>query len=177
MLEPFQNSKDLPKESRGAVTRIRGSVVDVEFPSERLPPINDALIVDPDGDARLVVEVQEHLDQRTIRGVAMENTAGLRRGTVVCQTGGQRNVEHYVAVRGGVLRVRDGKVVEIATREAVVSDDLGHLRSQVLSAMIKNVEAEQSARSGALRLEHAAIRRIYRYLRPTDQPIKGKPQE
>lgn len=89
----------------------------------------------------------------------------------------QRNVEHYVAVRGGVLRVRDGKVVEIATREAVVSDDLGHLRSQVLSAMIKNVEAEQSARSGALRLEHAAIRQIYRYLRPTDQPVKAKPQE
>ncbi len=89
----------------------------------------------------------------------------------------QRNVEHYVAVRGGVLRVRDGKVVEIATREAVVSDDLGHLRSQVLAAMIKNVEAEQSARSGALRLEHAAIRQIYRYLRPADQPVKAKPQE
>jgi F-type H+-transporting ATPase subunit epsilon len=89
----------------------------------------------------------------------------------------QRNVEHYVAVRGGVLRVRDGKVVEIATREAVVSEDLEHMRSQVLSAMIKNVEAEQSARSGALRLEHAAIRQIYRYLRPTDQPVKAKPQE
>lgn len=89
----------------------------------------------------------------------------------------QRNVERYVAVRGGVLRVRDGKVVEIATREAVVSDDLGHLRGQVLSGMIKNVEAEQSARSGALRLEHAAIRQIYRYLRPGDRPIKAKPQK
>ena len=89
----------------------------------------------------------------------------------------QENVEHFVAVRGGVLRVRGGKVVEIATREAVVNDDLGHLRSQVLSAMIKNVEAEQSARSGALRLEHAAIRQIYRYLRPADQPVKAKPQE
>jgi F-type H+-transporting ATPase subunit epsilon len=88
-----------------------------------------------------------------------------------------QNAEHYVAVRGGVLRVREGKVVEIATREAVVNDDLGHLVSQVLSAMIKNVEAEQSARSGALRLEHAAIRQIYRYLRPSDRPIKTKPQE
>jgi F-type H+-transporting ATPase subunit epsilon len=88
-----------------------------------------------------------------------------------------RNVEHYVAVRGGVLRVREGKLVEIATREAVVGDDLGRLRSQVLSAMMKNVEAEQSARSGALRLEHAAIRQIYRYLRPADRPIKTKPQE
>ena len=89
----------------------------------------------------------------------------------------ERNAEHYVAVRGGVLRVRDGKVVEIATREAVVSNDLGHLRSQVLSAMTKSVEAEQSARSGVLRLEHAAIRQIYRYLRPTDPPLKATPQE
>jgi len=89
----------------------------------------------------------------------------------------ERNLEHYVAVRGGVLRVRDGKVVEIATREAVVSDDLAHLRGQVLSAMVKNLEAEQSAKSGALRLEHAAIRQIYRYLRPADRPIKATPQE
>jgi F-type H+-transporting ATPase subunit epsilon len=87
------------------------------------------------------------------------------------------NIEHYVAVRGGVLRVREGKLVEIATREAVVGDDLGRLRGQVLAAMMKNVEAEQSARSGALRLEHAAIRQIYRYLRPAEQPIKTKPQE
>jgi len=89
----------------------------------------------------------------------------------------ERNIERYVAVRGGVLRVRDGKVVEIATREAAVNDDLEHLRSQVLSSMIKNVEAEQAARSGALRLEHAAIRQIYRYLRPSDRPEKMKPQE
>ncbi len=85
--------------------------------------------------------------------------------------------EHYVAVRGGVLRVREGKVVEIATREAVVGDDLGHLRSEVLTAMTKNVEAERSARSGALSLEHAAIRQIYRYLRPTDRPLKAEPQK
>lgn len=88
-----------------------------------------------------------------------------------------RNVEHYVAVRGGVLRVRGGNLVEIATREAVKGDDLGRLRGQVLSDMAKNVEAEQLARSGALRLEHAAIRQIYRYLRPSDQPIRAKPQE
>lgn len=89
----------------------------------------------------------------------------------------ERNVERYVAVRGGVLRVRDGKVVEIATREAVASDDLDVLRKQVLSTMTKAVEAEQSARSGALRLEHAAIRQIYRYLRPTDRPIKARPRD
>ena len=81
--------------------------------------------------------------------------------------------EHYVAVRGGVFRVREGKVVEIATREAVVNDDLAHLRSEVLAAMAQNVEVERSARSGALTLEHAAIRQIDRYLRPTDRPFKA----
>jgi F-type H+-transporting ATPase subunit epsilon len=89
----------------------------------------------------------------------------------------QRHGEHYVAVRGGVLRVRDGNLVEIATREAVLSDDLGHLRSQVLSQMTRGVEAERSARSGALRLEHAAIRQVYRYLRPRDQPTMTTTQD
>jgi F-type H+-transporting ATPase subunit epsilon len=82
--------------------------------------------------------------------------------------------EHYVAVRSGVLRVREGEIVEVATREAVVNDDLGHLRSEVLTRMAQNVETERSARAGALSLEHAAIRQIYRYLRPTDSPLKTK---
>jgi F-type H+/Na+-transporting ATPase subunit beta len=92
MPEPLQNSSAAPKESPGVVTRIRGSVVHVDFPSEKLPPINDALIVESQGDARLVVEVQEHLDRRTVRGVAMENTAGLSRGAAVWPTGGPLQV-------------------------------------------------------------------------------------
>ncbi|HVN63397.1 MAG TPA: F0F1 ATP synthase subunit epsilon [Candidatus Binataceae bacterium] len=89
----------------------------------------------------------------------------------------RRNTERYVAVRGGVLRVRGGKAVEIATREAVVGDDLARLRGEVLAAMTQDVVAEQAARAGTLRLEHAAIRQIQRYLRPADRPIKTKPQE
>jgi F-type H+-transporting ATPase subunit epsilon len=82
----------------------------------------------------------------------------------------------YVAVRGGILRVRDGKLLEIATREAVVGNDLARLREEVLSAMRSNLEAEQSARAGAFKLENALVRQIYRYLRPTDQPARTKPQ-
>jgi len=78
-------------------------------------------------------------------------------------------------VRRGVLRVRDGKLVEIATREAVMSDDLMHLRNDILARMAHNVEVERSARSGVLGLEQAAIRQIYRYLRPTDRPLKAEP--
>ncbi len=83
--------------------------------------------------------------------------------------------ERYLAVRGGVLRVREGKVVEIATREAVIDEDLGHLRSEILAAMAQGIEADREARSGALNLEQAAIRQIYRYLRPSDRPLKVRP--
>ena len=65
--------------------------------------------------------------------------------------------------------------MEIATREAVVDDDLGHLRGEVLATMTQGIEDERSARSGVLSLEQAAIRQIYRYLRPTDQPLKARP--
>jgi F-type H+-transporting ATPase subunit epsilon len=79
--------------------------------------------------------------------------------------------EHYVAVRGGVLRVSSGNLVEVATREAVTGTDLTHLRAEVLAQMARNFEAEQIARLGALKLERAAIRRLSRYLRPTAQPF------
>lgn len=74
--------------------------------------------------------------------------------------------ERYVAVRGGVLRVSGGSLIEVATREAVAGDDLGRLRADVLAQLARNLENERSARRGALTLERAAIRQLYRYLRP-----------
>jgi F-type H+-transporting ATPase subunit beta len=71
---------------RGSVTRVRGSVVDVEFGPDALPALNEALVVDWNGGHPLVVEVEEHLDPRVVRAVAMENTDGLRRGTPVSRT-------------------------------------------------------------------------------------------
>jgi F-type H+-transporting ATPase subunit epsilon len=78
-------------------------------------------------------------------------------------------MEHYAAVRGGVLRVRDGSVVEIATREAVLGEDLGQLRDVVLAEMSRKAETERAARLGALGLQQAAIQQIYRYLRPAER--------
>src|ERR1700739_146203 len=75
--------------SSATVVRVRGSVIDVEFPAGMLlPPINEALIVKWDGAWPLLVEVQEHLDIHNVRAVAMQSTAGLRRGTAVNRTGG-----------------------------------------------------------------------------------------
>ncbi len=85
--------------------------------------------------------------------------------------------ESFVAVRGGVLRVRKGELIEIATPEAVPGLDLEQLRHEVLSEIAKAQQAERSARSGALSLEQAAIRQLYRYLRPSDRPIPRGPAE
>ena len=78
--------------------------------------------------------------------------------------------EHLAALRGGVLHVHEGQSVDIATREIAVGNDLKELREVVIARMIQNAETEQAARLGALGLQHAAIQRIYRYLRPNEPP-------
>lgn len=82
--------------------------------------------------------------------------------------------EHCAALRGGVLRVRGGDVVEIATREAIVCDRLGHLREHVLMEMTRSAEAGKAARRGALSLEQSVIRHLYGYLRPAEHAPRNR---
>jgi F-type H+-transporting ATPase subunit epsilon len=72
----------------------------------------------------------------------------------------------HCAVRGGVLSVSGGERVAIATREAVLSEDLGQLERDVLARFRRADEDEAAARVGSERLHLAAIRRIFGYLRP-----------
>lgn len=74
--------------------------------------------------------------------------------------------EHHVALRGGMLEVRDGTTIAIATREAVPGDDLGRLEGEVLTRFRRQQADEQEARTDAQRLYLAAIRRIRQMLRP-----------
>jgi F-type H+-transporting ATPase subunit epsilon len=74
--------------------------------------------------------------------------------------------EHHVAVRGGVLEVRGGHSVVVATPEAVAGDDLHVLESEVLARYREQLDAERAARVDAERLRIAAIRRIIALLRP-----------
>lgn len=77
--------------------------------------------------------------------------------------------EHHIAVRGGMLSVRGGETIAIATREAVADDDLQRLEHEVLARFRRSSDEEARARSDAQRLYLAAISRIYRFLRP-DRP-------
>lgn len=72
----------------------------------------------------------------------------------------------FCAVRRGVLAVSRGTLVAIATREALVGDNLDHLEHVVLANFRNNVEAERTARTASLQLQMKAIRQIVRYLRP-----------
>jgi len=92
--------------SIGHIVRIAGPVVDVEFPPEQLPEIYYALEVDlGDGKFPLVLEVQQHLGNSTVRAVAMDSTDGLRRGTRVLNTGAPIKVPVGPASLGRVFNV------------------------------------------------------------------------
>lgn len=77
----------------------------------------------------------------------------------------QDGVERYVAVHGGVLRVRDGSSVEVATSEALAGDELEALQQAVITRYRAEAEEEATARSRADQLHLLAIRRIYQLVR------------
>ncbi|HEX2573602.1 MAG TPA: F0F1 ATP synthase subunit epsilon [Polyangia bacterium] len=86
--------------------------------------------------------------------------------------------EHHVAVRGGVLSVREGRLVEVATPEAVVVEggaDLAALERAVLARFRARSETEESAHGSVERLRVAALRRLYEYLQGGREILPGVP--
>lgn len=79
--------------------------------------------------------------------------------------------EHHVAVRGGILTVRDGDLVQVATREAVGEDTLDELGQAVLHTFREEQQAEEKARISATRMQLATIRQLQRYLQSGRQQV------
>ena len=69
----------------GKITQVIGAVVDVQFEGE-LPAILNALET-KNGGNRLVLEVDQHLGESTVRTIAMDSTEGLVRSQEVTDTG------------------------------------------------------------------------------------------
>ena len=71
----------------GKISQIVGPVIDVEFEAGKgLPKIYDSLEIKKSDGTLLVLEVQSHIGENTVRTVAMDSSDGLSRGVVVTST-------------------------------------------------------------------------------------------
>jgi F-type H+/Na+-transporting ATPase subunit beta len=103
----------------GRVLRVIGPVVDVEFPPDELPEINNALTVErtlAGETSSITMEVAQHIGDNTVRAVAMRPTDGLVRGAPVTDTGspitvpvGQKTLGHVFNVLGVALDEPDAQ--------------------------------------------------------------------
>jgi len=93
----------------GKITQVIGPVVDVEFPDGDLPQIYNALkMTNPeinDQPWNLIVEVAQHLGEKTVRCIAMDSTEGLVRGIDVQDTGSAIEVPVGPNTLGRIINV------------------------------------------------------------------------
>ncbi len=87
----------------GKVSQVTGAVVDVEFEDE-LPRILNALRIEREGSP-LVLEVAQHLGERSVRCIAMDVTEGLVRGAIVVDSGAPITVPVGPETLGRILNV------------------------------------------------------------------------
>ncbi len=154
-------STETTQDTTGKVVQVMGAVIDVEFPSDSLPNIFNALTLHnpsiDDNPANLTLEVAQHLGDNVVRTIAMDTTDGLTRGVTVTDTGVGISVPVGECTLGRVLnllgRPIDGKGDVNATehwpihREAP-SFDQQDTGSQVLVTGIKVVDLLAPYRKG-----------------------------
>ncbi|MFC4166812.1 F0F1 ATP synthase subunit beta [Teichococcus aestuarii] len=126
------------KNNVGKVTQVLGAVVDVQFPAE-LPSMQNALKV-MIGDRTLVLEVAQHLGERTVRTIAMDTTDGLVRGAEVVDTGAGISVPVGEGTLGRILNVIGEPIDErgpvAATKSYTIHRDAPAFEDQATSAEI-----------------------------------------
>jgi F-type H+-transporting ATPase subunit beta len=94
----------------GHISQIIGPVVDVFFELKeneefKLPAIHDALSIDRGNGKELIVEIQQHIGENTVRTVAMDSTDGLRRGLKAVSRGTAISMPVGDQVKGRLMNV------------------------------------------------------------------------
>ena len=93
----------------GHISQVIGPVVDVYFEGTEtetfLPAIHDALEIKRHNGRRLIVEVQQHIGENTVRTVAMDSTDGLQRGMKVRSLGGPITMPVGDQIKGRLMNV------------------------------------------------------------------------
>ncbi|WP_259781097.1 F0F1 ATP synthase subunit beta [Aestuariispira ectoiniformans] len=87
----------------GKISQVLGAVVDVQFDGD-LPAILNALHT-KNGEQTLVLEVAQHLGEKTVRTIAMDGTDGLVRGQEVVDTGDAIKVPVGPETLGRIMNV------------------------------------------------------------------------
>src|SRR5690348_936885 len=90
----------------GKIKQIIGAVVDVHFENvSHLPQIFNALELQKEDGSKLVLEVQQHLGEDSVRCIAMDGTEGLKRGIEVIDTGSPILMPTGEAINGRLFNV------------------------------------------------------------------------
>ncbi len=90
--------------STGKIKQIIGAVIDVQFEG-KLPEIYNALELKRPGGETLVLEVQQHLGEDSVRCIAMDGTEGLIRVLAVTDTGQARAMPIGEGIKGRLFNV------------------------------------------------------------------------
>ena len=90
--------------STGKIKQIIGAVIDVQFEG-KLPEIYNALELKKSNGETLVLEVQQHLGEDSVRCIAMDGTEGLVRGIAVTDTGNAIAMPIGEAIKGRLFNV------------------------------------------------------------------------
>jgi len=131
----------------GKIIQIVGVVVDVEFAGE-LPSIYDALLI-KQPKRTVTLEVAQHLDEHTVRAIALSSTDGLRRGDEVSATGAPISVPVGETTQGRMFNVVgdaiDGKDFPAGSKRASIHRKAPPLdeqssKSEVLETGIKVID-------------------------------------
>jgi F-type H+-transporting ATPase subunit beta len=90
--------------AKGKVAQVIGTVVDIEFPPDALPAINNAIEITTNGD-KIILETQQHVGNNWVRCLAMSPTDGLARGTEAIDTGAPISVPVGRATLGRLFNI------------------------------------------------------------------------
>jgi F-type H+-transporting ATPase subunit beta len=91
----------------GKIKQIIGPVVDVSFEGEgaSLPQILNVLTIKREDGQNIILEVQQHLGEDSVRAIAMDSTDGLYRGLAVTDTGAPITMPVGESIKGRLFNV------------------------------------------------------------------------
>src|SRR5690606_4834535 len=148
---------------KGKIAQVIGPVVDVSFDKGvELPKIYDALEVRKNDGTKVVLEVQSHVGESSVRAISMDSTDGFTRGMEVVNTGNAIKMPTGEAIKGRVFNVVGEAIDGIANvdnsnglpihREAPKFEDLS-TATEVLFTGIKVIDLiEPYAKGGKIGL-------------------------